>query len=97
VWSAERAGRLVVSRLLRPRRVTHGGVLDPVMRLGFVALPRLYDALVGPFFDRLAADRNVVRSPTEGNVQASRPEGNDVSGGHRFGLLGVLGYGRTPR
>ena len=97
VWSAERAAALLVRALMRPRAVTHGGLFDPITRLGFRLLPRLYDVLVGPMFVRFAADRGRPRSATDGNVLSSTPEGNHVSGGHRFGLLGLLGVGRSPR
>jgi NAD(P)-dependent dehydrogenase (short-subunit alcohol dehydrogenase family) len=43
------------------------GPLNPLMRLGFMVLPRVYDVLVGPLFNRLALDRSA-KGATEGNV-----------------------------
>ncbi len=43
------------------------GPFNPLMRLGFTVVPRLYDVLVGPLFNLLALARKP--SPaSEGNV-----------------------------
>ncbi|MEW1953200.1 SDR family NAD(P)-dependent oxidoreductase [Terrabacter sp. NPDC080008] len=91
VWSPEKAGRLVAEVLRRPRRVTHGGAFDPLIRLGFVLLPRLYDAWVGPLFARLASDRFETVPPGPGNVETSVPDGNRLTGGHGSGLGAAAG------
>jgi NAD(P)-dependent dehydrogenase (short-subunit alcohol dehydrogenase family) len=79
VYSPWRVARTVVSTLDRPRRVVQAGFLNPVIKAGFVLFPGLYDYLVGPLLQRMAvADDDV--PPTEGNVFASRPEGNATEG-----------------
>lgn len=98
VWSAEKAGRLVAHVLEHPRPVTHGGAFDPMTRLGFVLLPRVFDAWVGPLFGRLASDRFDSQPPDDGNVLASVPDGNRLEGGHGSGVRAALGtLGRLVR
>jgi len=91
VWPPEKAGRLVADVLQRPRRVAHGGAFDPLIRLGFVLLPGVYDAWVGPLFARFASDRHQTMPPGPGNVEASVPQGNHLDGGHGSGLRALVG------
>ncbi|MGY1634016.1 SDR family NAD(P)-dependent oxidoreductase [Geodermatophilus sp. SYSU D01186] len=79
VYTAERVARAVVARLDRPRRLVQSGVANSVVVAGFRLLPGLYDALVGPLFRTFALAGDDA-APTEGNVFASRPEGNAVKG-----------------
>ncbi|WP_330473701.1 SDR family NAD(P)-dependent oxidoreductase [Terrabacter sp. C0L_2] len=95
VWSAEKAGGLVAHVLEHPRPVTHGGAFDGVTRLGFVLLPRVFDAWVGPLFGRLASDRSDVMPPTEGNVRRSVPEDNRLEGGHGSGVGAAIRHVST--
>ncbi len=100
VWSAEKAGRLVAHVLENPRPVTHGGAFDPLTRLGFVLLPRVFDAWVGPLFSRFAADSADLMPPGDGNVRSSVPAGNRLRGGHGSGIraaLALLGARRRER
>lgn len=90
VWSAQKAGDLLVRVLERPRHETHGGAFDRMTRFGFSVLPRVYDALVGPLFVRFAADRSEPMPPDDGNVAHSVPGGNRLSGGHGSGLEAAL-------
>jgi NAD(P)-dependent dehydrogenase (short-subunit alcohol dehydrogenase family) len=90
VWSADKAARVVVRTLDRPRPVVHGGGFDALTRFGYTALPRVYDAWVGPLFDRFASDP-ATRLPAQlGNVAHSVPEGNRLRGGHGTGLRAAL-------
>lgn len=91
VWSAEKAGGLVVDVLRRPRPVTHGGGIDGLTRAGFTLLPRVFDALVGPLFGQLASDRSVPMPAGPGNVTQSVPAGNRLRGGHGSGIGAALG------
>lgn len=97
VWSAEKAGRLVAHVLEHPRPVTHGGAFDRVTRLGFVLLPRVFDALVGPLFSRLASDSSDTMPRGDGNVLHSVPSGNHLDGGHGSGLRAALAMLRRRR
>ena len=100
VWSAGKAGRLVAHVLEHPRPVTHAGAFDRLTRLGFVLLPRVFDALVGPLFSRLASDASDTMPPGDGNVRHSVPSGNRLGGGHGSGVraaLGLLGGRRRGR
>ena len=82
VYSAERLGRRVVALLDRPRRQVQAGIFNPLITAGFRLLPGVYDYLVGPLLQRMAiADDDV--PPTEGNVFASRPQGNATGGRSR--------------
>jgi NAD(P)-dependent dehydrogenase (short-subunit alcohol dehydrogenase family) len=79
VYTAERVARAVVGAVDRPRRLVQSGVLNPVVTAGFRLLPAVYDVLVGPLMRLAAVARDDV-GPTEGNVFASRPEGNATNG-----------------
>lgn len=71
VLQPEAVARVVVRRLERPRRQTQVPVVNHVLRLGFVAAPRVYDAMVGPLFARLASDTSRTVGTTAGNVLSS--------------------------
>jgi NAD(P)-dependent dehydrogenase (short-subunit alcohol dehydrogenase family) len=90
VWSADKASRVVVRTLDRPRAVVHGGGFDALTRLGYTVLPRVYDAWVGPLFDRLASDPATHLPAQEGNVAHSVPEANRLGGGHGAGLRAAV-------
>jgi NAD(P)-dependent dehydrogenase (short-subunit alcohol dehydrogenase family) len=90
VWSADKAGRVVVRALDHPRPVVHGGALDALTRFGYTMLPRVYDAWVGPLFGRFASDAATLLPAQDGNVARSVPEGNRLGGGHGSGLRGAL-------
>ena len=79
VYSAERVARSVVARLEHPRRLVQAGFVNPVIVAGFRLLPGVYDALVGPLLRLVGIENNEV-PPTEGNVFASRPQGNATDG-----------------
>jgi hypothetical protein len=79
VYSADRVARTVIARLDRPRRLVQAGFANPLVIAGFRLLPGVYDALVGPLLRTLALARDQV-PPTEGNVFASRPDGNSRDG-----------------
>lgn len=82
VYSPQRLGRRIVSLLDRPRRQVQAGIFNPLITAAFRLAPGVYDVLVGPLLHRLAiADDDV--PPTEGNVFASRPQGNRTEGGRR--------------
>ncbi|GAB6902966.1 SDR family NAD(P)-dependent oxidoreductase [Kineosporia succinea] len=67
VLSPEAVARTVLRVVDKRRRTAAVGPLNPLMRLGFSALPRVYDILVGPLFNLLALARKP--SPeNEGNV-----------------------------
>ncbi|MGY1622745.1 SDR family NAD(P)-dependent oxidoreductase [Geodermatophilus sp. SYSU D00965] len=79
VYTADRVARAVVARLDRPRRLVQSGFGNWFVIAGFRMLPGLYDVLVGPLFRRLALSGDDA-GPTEGNVFASRPQGNAKDG-----------------
>ncbi|HET9692035.1 MAG TPA: SDR family NAD(P)-dependent oxidoreductase [Acidimicrobiales bacterium] len=79
VYSADRVAAEVVARVRRPRRLSHAGLLNPLVVAGFRLLPALYDALVGPLLGRFGlADEPT--APTPGNVFVPRPDLEAVSG-----------------
>jgi NAD(P)-dependent dehydrogenase (short-subunit alcohol dehydrogenase family) len=67
VLSPDAVARNVLRVVDKHRSGATVGPLNPLMRLGFTVLPRLYDVLVGPLFNRLALDRSA-KGATEGNV-----------------------------
>jgi NAD(P)-dependent dehydrogenase (short-subunit alcohol dehydrogenase family) len=79
VYSPERVARSIEARLVRPRRLVQSGFANPVVVAGFRLFPAVYDALVGPLLRTFALARDEA-PPSEGNVFASRPEGNRTHG-----------------
>ncbi|MFO6451527.1 MULTISPECIES: SDR family NAD(P)-dependent oxidoreductase [unclassified Aeromicrobium] len=71
VLQPDTVARVVVRRLERPRRQSQVPALNHLLRLGFVAAPRVYDAMVGPLFARLASDASRTVGATAGNVLSS--------------------------
>ena len=76
----ERVARTILERLDRPRHRTQVGAANDIMRLGFSALPGLYDVLVGPLFKYAALDASRPMDPHAGNVLASQPDMNRLHG-----------------
>jgi short-subunit dehydrogenase len=79
VASPERVARRVVAALDSPQRDAGVGFANPVMVLGFRALPGVYDTLVGPLMRVFGQGRRRV-DPHPGNVLAPRPELEAVRG-----------------
>jgi NAD(P)-dependent dehydrogenase (short-subunit alcohol dehydrogenase family) len=79
VYSPERVARAVVGAVDRPRRLVQAGLLNPLITAGFRLLPGVYDLLVEPLLRRGGVAQDEV-GPTEGNVFASRPQGNATHG-----------------
>ena len=80
VYSTHRVAQSVVGALDRPRARISVGWSNPLMRLGFSALPGLFDLLVGPLFSLLANGEPL--SPTRGNVDGPVPDLEAVDGGY---------------
>ena len=76
----ERVARTILERLDSPRHRTQVGAANDIMRLGFSALPGLYDVLVGPLFKYAALDASRPMDPHAGNVLASQPDMNRLHG-----------------
>ncbi len=72
VVSPERVAATVEAVARRPRPRTGVGAANPLMILGFTALPRVYDALVVPLMSRLGLSRTAIE-PQPGNVFAPQP------------------------
>ncbi|MCU1592890.1 MAG: short-chain dehydrogenase/reductase [Frankiales bacterium] len=85
VDSANKVASAIVRSLDRPRDRISVGVLNPVMRLGFSALPRVFDAIVGPLFAVLASKPGTV-APTTGNVLEPVDDLEAVDAGEGQGL-----------
>lgn len=84
VTTPERVARAVLDLVLAPRRrEVSVGRANYVMRLGFRATPRLYDALVGPLMRRLGMGATPV-PPHDGSVFAPDPRLDAVRGGFSF-------------
>jgi len=77
----EKVARAMVRCLDQPRDRVTVGALNPLVRLGFSALPWAFDRMVGPLM-RLAGISRERIGPTDGNVFEPRAELEQVSGGH---------------
>jgi NAD(P)-dependent dehydrogenase (short-subunit alcohol dehydrogenase family) len=90
VSSAVTVAESIVETLDHPRDRVSVGPANPIMRLGFTALPKVFDTIVGPLF-RLLASKPGTLPVTTGNVFEARDECESVSGGEGQGLADVLG------
>ena len=79
VDSPEKVARAILRTLRSPRPRRSIGVANPVVRLGFTALPRAFDALVLPLMEVGGLSRQRT-PPHDGNVFVSSPAGNAVRG-----------------
>ena len=95
VVTPERVAAVVLHRLDHPRHRTQVGPANGLMRLGFSALPGVYDALVGPLFPVGATDLTHPVDPGAGNVLESRPADNRLRGQQGGVVRGVLRNLRT--
>jgi NAD(P)-dependent dehydrogenase (short-subunit alcohol dehydrogenase family) len=89
VDSAERMAGAIMKLADRPRAEMSVGLANRFTEFGFVVLPPVYDALVGPMMRRLGLSRSPVR-PHTGNVFAPAPrtEGGPARWGRKsFGAL----------
>lgn len=95
VASARRTGRQVLARVGRSHARPQLALTNEVIRLGFTAFPRLYDAIIATSFRLGATDLDRPTPPTDGNVLASRPERNALHGDQGSALVGILRNVRT--
>jgi hypothetical protein len=72
--------RAILRALDWPRREISVGVANPVVVLGFRALPAVFDALVLPLMRLAGLSRRPVEAH-DGNVFAPRPAGDATHGG----------------
>lgn len=79
VYSPERVARQVAHALDHPERDRNVGVANPLMVLGFRALPGVYDVLVAPMMRLLGQGRATV-DPNAGNVHEPVPDREGVHG-----------------
>lgn len=79
VDTPEKVARAVLRSLDRPRRERVVGPASRLVQLGHVAMPPVYDALVGPLV-QLAALSRTPREPGSGNVFGSGSEGHATHG-----------------
>ena len=89
VYSTERVARRLVAVIDRPVKRVGVGPANPVMRLGYVLTPGLFDVLVGPLFTRVATGRSPLPHG-DGNVLRPVPEAEAVEGGHGTGVWPVI-------
>ncbi|WP_435745456.1 SDR family NAD(P)-dependent oxidoreductase [Nocardioides sp. SYSU DS0663] len=89
VASPERVARQILSRVGGGLARSQLLLSNEVIRLGFTALPFVYDAIIGPFFRHGAIDRLRPVEPHPGNVLASRQSGNKIHGDQGNALVGI--------
>lgn len=79
VATPEKVARILL-RQLEGRTRTHTAWTNHPVQLGFAVVPRLFDALAGPFFRLVVSDRTRVVGPTTGNVLAAHGARERVRG-----------------
>lgn len=87
--SPDRVAKIILERLDDPRKRTQVGLANDFMRLGFNALPGVYDLIVGPLFKLAALDVTKPIDPHTGNVLAPQPEMNRLLGDQVSWLVAV--------
>lgn len=90
VSSPEHVAQVALRATTSHRTRIQVGLANNLMRIGFTALPWVFDALVGPLFTMAAMDRTTPVKATTGNVLESNPEGNDLHGHQGNAALGIL-------
>jgi NAD(P)-dependent dehydrogenase (short-subunit alcohol dehydrogenase family) len=90
VASPEHVASVVMRRLEHPRKRTQVGIANDVMRLGFSALPGLYDVLVNPLFRLAARDLDDPVPAASGNVLGPREEANRLHGEQGNALVAIV-------
>jgi NAD(P)-dependent dehydrogenase (short-subunit alcohol dehydrogenase family) len=90
VASPEHVASVVMRRLEHPRKRTQVGLANDVMRLGFSALPGLYDVLVNPLFRLAARDLDAPVPPVSGNVLGPQEDANRLHGEQGGALVAIL-------
>jgi NAD(P)-dependent dehydrogenase (short-subunit alcohol dehydrogenase family) len=88
VSGPDRVARQILDRLDGRGRAQLSAV-NHLIRFGFVALPAVYDRLVGPLCLLASIDLERPTGPTPGNVLASREDLHDLTGDHGSSLAGV--------
>jgi len=87
VVTPERVAAAIDRVVRRPRARTGVGWANPIMVVGFTAMPGVYDALVRPLMTRFGLGRERTQ-PDPGNVLAARPDLEGIRGPWR-GPLGL--------
>ncbi len=90
VMKPERVAARILKSVDQPRKRIQVGLANDVMRLGFSAMPGLFDLLVGPMFSVAAQDLTEPAPPSTGNVLSPTPDGYGLRGQQGNPLLGVL-------
>lgn len=91
VAEPEKVARIALRQLDRPRARTQVNRSNDLIRLGFSALPGVYDRLVGPLFRVAAMDVTTRVGPTPGNVLAPQQGGDHLHGGQGNPYAGIIG------
>ncbi|CUR56198.1 Oxidoreductase, short chain dehydrogenase/reductase family [metagenome] len=89
VASPEHVARVALKRVDRARSRSQIGWSNNLIRVGFTAVPWVYDALVGPLYRLAASDRTRPVDPHPGNVLEPRPEGDRLHGDQGNALVGI--------
>ncbi|MCW2747136.1 MAG: short-chain dehydrogenase/reductase, partial [Nocardioidaceae bacterium] len=89
VASPERVARAMLRLLDRHRDRSQVGWSNNVIRVGFSAMPWVFDTFVGPLFELAATDRTQAVPANSGNVLESQTDGNRLHGEQGNALVGV--------
>jgi NAD(P)-dependent dehydrogenase (short-subunit alcohol dehydrogenase family) len=89
VASPQQVADQIIARLGRSRTRAQLAPVNHLMRFGFVAMPPVYDFLVGPLFRLISVDLTRPVPATEGNVLGPYQERNAATGAHGGALGGI--------
>ncbi len=89
VATPEKVAARILRTVDRPRQRVQVGLANDVMRLGFTALPRVFDLLVGPLFAEAGQDRTEPVAPGPGNVLWPTPDSYGLRGRQGNPLVGI--------
>jgi NAD(P)-dependent dehydrogenase (short-subunit alcohol dehydrogenase family) len=95
VASPQRVARQILRRVGHDRVWAQLTPANDVIRLGYVTMPLVYDALVGPLFRLLSEDLARPVAATAGNVLRSVEDGNQLTGSARPMVQAVAGNAAT--
>jgi NAD(P)-dependent dehydrogenase (short-subunit alcohol dehydrogenase family) len=93
VSSPERVARQILGKVGRSRVRAQLNPANDLIRFGFVAMPLVYDYLVGPLYRLASIDLGEPVEPTPGNVLDDQEDANALRGGHGDLVVGLARNG----
>ena len=92
-YSSDCPTRQILDRVGRSRVRAQLTPTNDLIRFGFVAMPAVYDVLVGPLFRLVTVDLTEPVDPTTGNVLETHEAGHALRGVPRSLAAGIVRNG----